>query len=374
MTRKVIDLAGARGGRASSAAVDSVDQGTTARPAPASSGSTAAEGAPRQERSDPAVEGAAATAGAPAVVRSAREAWLEERRRGLGASECAAVLGFDPYRDALAVYCEKVGVTEGAPDTELTRWGRRVQGAIGEAYAEETGRPVVDLGDHVIQRHPDLPWLGATLDFMTAGTEASPGPPGLRFPAGRVPLEVKAVNLFKADEWREDPPLHYQIQLQMQLACTGAAWGSLCALLAGLRIAWVDLLRNENFLAAALPKLEEFWLRVQRREPPAPGPRSHDAVRALWPADNGQAIALPEDTLTLVEQWEQAKAAKRDTEKAVDAVENEIRARMGDAMVGLLADGTSLTLKTQERAGYFVKPAKYRVLRRFVPQLQKGRK
>ena len=45
---------------------------------------------------------------APAIVRSPRDAWLAERRKGIGASDVAAILGEDPRRSALSVYAEKI--------------------------------------------------------------------------------------------------------------------------------------------------------------------------------------------------------------------------------------------------------------------------
>src|SRR5687767_8539180 len=124
-------------------------------------------------------------ADAPAVLPSARERWLAERRELLTASDVAAVLGVDPRRSPLSVYAEKRGLLEVA-ETPWMRWGRRVEGAIAEAYADETGRPVRDLGLE-IQRHPDVPWLGATLDRQVLeGSAAHP----LVAP-GPGPLEAK---------------------------------------------------------------------------------------------------------------------------------------------------------------------------------------
>lgn len=34
--------------------------------------------------------------------------WHEERKKGIGGSDAAAVLGMDPYRSPLAVYYDKI--------------------------------------------------------------------------------------------------------------------------------------------------------------------------------------------------------------------------------------------------------------------------
>ena len=125
--------------------------------------------------------------------------------------------------------------------------------------------------------------------------------------------ECKAVAGFKAREWREEPPLHYQIQLQAQLACTGAQWGSLVALIGGVALAWRDLLRNDDFIEAALPKLEEFWWRVQHKQPPEADalPGTTEAIRRLWPGASGATVALDAEAGELMADVEAARAMQR---------------------------------------------------------------
>ena len=310
-----------------------------------------------------------------AVLSSPREQWLLARRECLGASDVAAVLGVDPRRGPLAVYASKVGDVD-ADETRWMRWGRLVEGAIAEGYSEQTGRPIADLGAHEIQKHPDVPFLGATLDRVTSPSELNPGPAAIN--CGQdglyaVPLECKAVAGFKAKEWAEDPPLHFQVQLQAQLACTGAQWGSLVALIGGLAIAWKDMLRDDELIAGMLPKLEEFWLRVQRRQPPeADGlPGTGAAIKKLWAHEDGETVALDGEALALAEKLDVARAEeKAASRRALDA-ENKLRARMGSASFGLMLDGSFLGLREVARAGYSVDPTSYRVLRRFSPRIRR---
>jgi predicted phage-related endonuclease len=39
-----------------------------------------------------------------------RERWLAERRKGIGSSDAAAILGVHPYKSAYAVWAEKTGL------------------------------------------------------------------------------------------------------------------------------------------------------------------------------------------------------------------------------------------------------------------------
>ncbi len=303
-----------------------------------------------------------------AILHDAREQWLMQRRTLLTASDIAAVLGVDPRRGPLQVYLSKVKGT----DTDETDWmafGRDVEDAIAKGYERKSGRPVQTLGAHYISRHPDVPWLGATLDRQALGCERTP-PPVLCH-AGPVPLECKAVGLMKRQEWEEDPPLHYVIQLQFQMACTSAMWGSLCALLGGVSIVWKDLVRDDGFLESALPALEEFWMRVQRQNPPPADalPGTTEAVKRAWAEANGATVPLNDPAiLDMVERWEHAKVACRQQESTVDQLANQLRVHLGDATFGALPDGSFITLKNQKRDGFTVAPTEFRVLRRWWPK------
>ena len=39
-----------------------------------------------------------------------REQWLELRKKGIGGSDSAAIVGLDRYRSAFDVYAEKIGL------------------------------------------------------------------------------------------------------------------------------------------------------------------------------------------------------------------------------------------------------------------------
>ena len=148
-----------------------------------------------------------------AIATPSREAWLAERKKAIGASEVAAVLGVSPHKSAAALYFEKVGLVE--PDDldglEWIKWGNRLQVPIGMAFGEETGRLVKAEPDNTVRRSPVYPWLAASLDFeQWADDKSGPGA-----------LEVKTSDSFMRRVWEQWPPLHYQVQLQAQMLVCG---------------------------------------------------------------------------------------------------------------------------------------------------------
>lgn len=305
---------------------------------------------------------------APAIVPDSEEQWRAIRRELVTASDAAAILGADTHRGPLSVYADKVSGIE-QEDRLPMRRGRRFEAAIADEYGEQMRRPVEPLRAFEISLHPDLPWLGATLDRLTLGTLQAPDPFGGCDTRG--PLQIKMA-IGSASEWsEEDPPLRFVIQVQIEMACYGARWGSLCALTGPGPLKVHDLERDDAFLAEAIPRLEEFRDRVRRREPPPADalPETARALSRLWPADDGSTVLLDRAALDTVNRWEAAQAREQKAAAEAAAATNELHRRLGPAAFGSLPDGSYLSLKTTRRGGYTVKPARYRTLRHFWPRL-----
>jgi predicted phage-related endonuclease len=287
-----------------------------------------------------------------------REEWLHEKQFCLGASEWASVLGVPgAYDRPLGVYLSKVeGEDEKAED--WISYGRDVEGAIANMYARKANRLVKDLGATEIQYHEEYPFLGATLDRSQHELPVENGRHG--------PLELKSVGFGSPKIWQEDPPLHHQIQLQAQMACTGATWGTLAALFPGYQLVWKDFKRNDDFIDAAIPVLQEFWERVEARDPPPPqSSKCLAAVKRLYPEDTGETVEINPETAEDVVMWRAAKAAVKTAKDQVAELEARIRAEIGDATTGRMPSGDLVTLRTTTVEGYtnVVKPYSYRTLR-----------
>jgi predicted phage-related endonuclease len=287
-----------------------------------------------------------------------REEWLAERRNHIGASDAWKIL----LGRKLEVYEAKV-TGYSREDNDWLKFGRDVEGAIANMYEAKTDRFVEDLGACEIFHHGEISFLGATLDRITWKRGESE-----LIEEHRAPLELKNVGDYSsAKAYQEDPDIRHQIQLQIQMACMGAQWGSLAALFPGYNLVWKDFERNDDFLEAIYPELENFWrCVVDKTPPPVESHRDLEVVKRLYPADSGETVALGNDEYCLMIDWAGAKEAKKKLESTVAELEAKLRAAIGDATWGALPDGTFLALKTVSVKGYekVVEPYEYRTLRR----------
>jgi putative phage-type endonuclease len=308
--------------------------------------------------------------GAPAIVLSPRDRWLAERRTLITASDVAAIIGEDPRRGPLAVWASKVGDVE-AEETVPMRRGRRFEAAIGAEYGDQTGRPVGAGQEYEIRRHPSIPWLGATLDALTAPAPAMPSPlpdwPERRL----VPLQLKMA-IGSARNWKDEPPLGYVVQCQVEAACADVTWSALAALVGPGPLATVDLVRDDAFLAALIPELERFRWHVRNRIPPeADGkPGTSAAVRLLWPGADGETVTLSDDDERAMSDLESARARVAAAKETERGLLNGLHARLAGASFGRLPDGSYVRRARVERDAYEVEETSYVTLRRWRPRLR----
>ena len=91
--------------------------------------------------------------------------WLEERRKGIGGSDIAAIMGLSPFRTPFQVYQEKRREVVPWQGNETTDWGKRMEPAIRQWYSDQTGR-AVRVPDRIIT-HSRYPFMLASIDGFT---------------------------------------------------------------------------------------------------------------------------------------------------------------------------------------------------------------
>jgi putative phage-type endonuclease len=292
---------------------------------------------------------------------SDRDAWLDRRADGIGASEIAGVLGESPWISPLALYATKLRAYErDLSDSEPVYWGNKLEAPILEAYQERTGRRTRKAG--YLLRSVQHPWALCTLDGETGAANDT-------FLERPWPLEVKNTSSFKADEWENGPPPHYLLQLQQQLLVTGATKGTIAALIGGQRMVWCDVPRDDDVIRRIVYHGSRFWQRVVARDMPMPDgtESSRKALGALFPEGHG-TIVLPATASDAADEIEAMKAERKKLDERIDLAENAVKAALGLSEIGVLPDGRSFSWKTQSRKEFVVKASSFRVLRLHQPK------
>jgi putative phage-type endonuclease len=286
---------------------------------------------------------------------TAREAWLEERRTGIGGSDAAAALGQSPHMTALELYHIKLG-TPLAPretDDERTSFGQLMENVIAQQYAR---RFEVKLRrKNTIVRHPKYPWMLANVDRLIEGK--------------RKGVEIKNVDSIAYrfnDEWGEpgsdQVPTPYLLQTAHYMAALDYPEWDLAACVGGNRLEVYHIVRDRELEEMLIDGEQAFWQRVITGEPPELDYNHATAIgfmKRLYSGTSGETIYLPAEA----EAMHYAKLDFDEQEKLMKAGSDAARARllqmMGTASVGLLPNGGGYTRKIVERKAYEVEAAKY---------------
>jgi putative phage-type endonuclease len=259
-----------------------------------------------------------------------RDEWLKFRQAGIGASEIAAVAGIDHYRSPLDVYLAKVNGKK-TEDNQYMSWGRRLESIIVQAYEDETGRATRPSEPSIIYSQewdralctPDrLVDGGRLLECKSSRSDYGWGPVGT-----------------------EEIPPSYYAQVQWQLFCCrhlGFDVADVAALIGGSDFRIYEIAVNREFQLELLAKAQEFWDRVERREPPIDSRSSLKSIENLYQPSQGIEATLGDEAATLVDQYESIGDEIRSLESKKEELRAAMIVTMKDAQIGYLPDGRTI--------------------------------
>ena len=259
--------------------------------------------------------------------------WLEERRKGIGGSDVAAIMGLSPWKTAYQVYREKRKEVEDWGGNSLTDWGKRMEPAIRQWYSDQTGRDV-RLPDKIMY-HPQHPFMLASLDGFTDD--------------GRV-VEIKTARSGK--DWGEPEtnqiPDYYAVQVHHYMTITGFQVADIPVSIAGgspsLYIVEADKEISEMIIEACA----KFWERVQSGNPPDPVTYA-DAVARFGKIKSDGSIIATTELIEAIAGLKQLRAQLGAMEDAEEAVKAKLIIALGD-QADTIIDSAGQTLVTYKLA------------------------
>ena len=99
-----------------------------------------------------------------------REDWLAQRRKTIGGSDAAAIVGLSRYSTPYTIFMDKTGRLPDKPDTEAMRLGRDLEDYVAKRWQEATGKKVRRL--QAMLYNPMYPFAHADVDRMVIGEYA----------------------------------------------------------------------------------------------------------------------------------------------------------------------------------------------------------
>lgn len=291
---------------------------------------------------------------------SVREDWLKQRRiTGIGASEAPIILGLSHFKSPFQLYHEKLGLeVESDAEVESREWGLALEDPIAARFEKETKRMVYKPPVYTIYQNDEHPFMIATLDrWQHAECD------GVVVPS---PLELKTAHWNIRSRWEEEPPIEYIVQVQHQMAVTGAPMASIAALIGGMEFLWCDVKRDDELIAQLIRLESEFWMQcIAQTPPPVDGSdETRATLKALYKKETGLVVPLPIEVLEWDSEMVAAKAIIDEQQKRLDLNKNRIINAIGSATAGQCSNGLMFTYKSQTRPATVSKESTFRVLRK----------
>jgi putative phage-type endonuclease len=253
--------------------------------------------------------------------------WLEERRKGIGGSDIAPIMGLSPWKTAYQVYQEKRKEVASWEGNKSTDWGKRLEPAIRQWYSDLTGRSV--RVPEKILYHSKHQFLLASLDGFTDDNRI---------------VEIKTARSSKG--WGEpgsnEIPDYYTLQVQHYMIVTGFEVADVPVSIGGGSPELYEIPEDKELQEMIIEAAAEFWQRVVEGNPPEPVSYA-DAVARYGLSTSAGAVVALEDTVKEV----LALKAIQIKAKELEAIQDEIRGHIiitigdgGDTLVD--ADGSPL--------------------------------
>ena len=265
------------------------------------------------------------------------EEWKALRHKYIGGSDAAAVVGMNAYVSPYTLWAEKTGRLPGFDGNLATEVGTYLEEFVSQKFAEVTGKKVRRSNQSWF--NDQYPWAIANIDREIVGEDAG--------------LEIKTtseLNLkkFKGGEY----PANYYVQCMHYMAVTGKKRWYLAVLIGNREFKWFTIERDEDEINALMDAERTFKMYVDNDTPPiADGSSSTaDTLSALYPNSIDFDIGIGAFEMDL-DNYFQLKAQAKDLDEKIDAIENRIKAHLGEYERGM-GEKYKVSWKTQFRHSF----------------------
>jgi putative phage-type endonuclease len=181
------------------------------------------------------------------------EEWLEIRKKYIGGSDAAAVVGLNSFSSPYTVWADKLGKLPPKEDNEAMRIGRDLEDYVAKRFTEQTGKKV--RRKNFILWNEDYPFAHANVDRLIVGENAG--------------LECKTTSVLNLKRFKNGEfPENYYVQCMHYMAVTGYKKWYLAVLILGKEFKVFEIERDEDEIKALMSAEREFWSCVENGEPP----------------------------------------------------------------------------------------------------------
>lgn len=281
------------------------------------------------------------------IAKMSHDEWIEERKKGIGGSDAAGIVGLNAYTTPYSIWVDKTGRIPPKEDNEAMRQGRDLEDYVAKRWEEKTDKKVRRC--NYILRNTEYPFAHANIDRDVVGENAG--------------LECKTTSLMNLKKFKNGSyPENYYVQCMHYMAVTGADRWYLAVLVLNKGFYDFVIERDEDEIKALMEAEAEFWTHVENDTPPAFTGLDPDseALKVVYREgyDNAEAVQLV-GRESDIENLLALKAQKKELDKSIKYYEQVLQGDLKSNEYGVCGN-YSVTWKTQTRAAHMVKASTFR--------------
>lgn len=257
-----------------------------------------------------------------------RSEWLKYRTKGIGGSDVSIIAGINPFKSVHQLWLEKTGQIEPEEQgSEYTHFGTLLEPIVRKEFTERTGIKVRQK--HMLLQSEEYPFMFADLD-------------GVINEDGEMCIfEAKTASAYKQETWEEGVPAPYILQVQHYMAVTGAKKTYIAALVGGNHFFWHEILRDEEMIGKIIAMEKYFWEThvVGGVEPVPDGSEATtNYFNSKFSSSNGQTIELPQEALSVCDEFDRISAEIKKLETEKNAAANLLKSYLKEAETGIVGE------------------------------------
>ena len=257
-----------------------------------------------------------------------RSEWLKYRTKGIGGSDVSIVAGINPFKSVHQLWLEKTGQIEPEEQgSEYTHFGTLLEPIVRKEFTERTGIKVRQK--HMLLQSEEYPFMFADLD-------------GVINEDGEMCIfEAKTASAYKQETWEEGVPAPYILQVQHYMAVTGAKKTYIAALVGGNHFFWHEISRDEEMIGKIIAMEKCFWEThvVGGVEPVPDGSEATtNYFNSKFSSSNGQTIELPQEALSVCDEFDRISAEIKKLETEKNAAANLLKSYLKEAEIGIVGE------------------------------------
>jgi len=247
-----------------------------------------------------------------------------ERRKGIGGSDVAPILGLSPWKKPIDVWLDKKGLVDELPTGNrafIMQLGLDLEPVISKLYKRQTGKRLI-LPFPIRWQHKQHPLLLATPDRFVEGESMG--------------VELKSESAYSdkfGDPGTDEVPPYYLLQVAHYMHVLDYETWDIAVLHGGARFAIYTVKRDRELEQAVTEQVLAWWERHMIKDTPPEVDGSEGWSKYLkkrFPENTGAMVPADEHTSQLIDLLLIMREGRDKYAAHVDEIENRLKMVIGE--------------------------------------------